>query len=58
MIFEGSDLHLLMALLAKTLNFEISVYMDFDCFLIFFVVILGPAPEPKAAQIDEQIKYF
>ena len=29
MIFEGSSLQFLMTLLAKTLIFEISVYMDF-----------------------------
>ena len=47
MIFEGSDLQFLMTLSAKTVIFDISVYMDFDWFLINFWGYLGPQTLPK-----------
>ena len=50
MIFEGSNLQFLMTLSAKTVIFDISVYMDFDWFLINFWGHLGPQTLPKISK--------
>ena len=44
-----------MTLSAKTVIFDISVYMDFDYFLSIFWIILGPKPYPKS--IEKQLDF-